>query len=389
MAFGTVTTGDTAQLFKPFFAFVGHRAFVEFTLPTNNNHISPQLGFMPARSTVINTLVNGGAQRLFLADVGGGDFYQSAQFSPGGLVNTTATRGSQTHAVGKSMQGGGTYWMGHVNESGTGVAFTRISTGLTRQTNSSWVETGTQFGGFGYFQMSYIVVPSVVRSPSGSASSSVPGRVSLSWTAPSNNGGTSITQYLVEWATNTAFSQNTGSTTTTSQNITLDLNPNTTYYFRISARNAVSTHFNNATGPRSSTVTITTTQNVPVWTDNTLANTGRVRFPYSDSVSATNTTNYAITSGALPPGITLDTSTGVVSGTPTLADNYTFTITASGPGGSISQAFSLQIRPSGTRFDENENPVNLSITRRRTSSGSWVELQFARRWNGSEWVNMS
>jgi hypothetical protein len=37
--------------------------------------------------------------------------------------------------------------------------------------------------------------------------------------------------------------------------------------------------------------------------------------------------SYAVTDGALPPGLTLDPGTGVIGGTPTTADSYTFTVT--------------------------------------------------------------
>jgi len=52
------------------------------------------------------------------------------------------------------------------------------------------------------------------------------------------------------------------------------------------------------------------------------------------TLSATNSpTSWAVTSGSLPAGLTLNTSGGVISGTPTTAGTFTFSITATNAGG--------------------------------------------------------
>jgi hypothetical protein len=53
--------------------------------------------------------------------------------------------------------------------------------------------------------------------------------------------------------------------------------------------------------------------------------------PYSHTVTATGTPTpvYAVTAGTLPAGLTLDVTTGVISGTPTTPGSSQFTVTAS------------------------------------------------------------
>lgn len=79
---------------------------------------------------------------------------------------------------------------------------------------------------------------------------------------------------------------------------------------------------------------------------------GYLSTAYSESVWAQNGTTpytFAVTSGALPTGCTLNSSTGVISGTPTLVQTASFTITVTDAHGYTgSQSFSITIAaPSG------------------------------------------
>ena len=70
--------------------------------------------------------------------------------------------------------------------------------------------------------------------------------------------------------------------------------------------------------------------NVPVWSTASGALTGgSVNDSYSQAVSATgDTIVYSLTSGSLPTGLSLNSSTGAITGTPTAAGTSNFTITA-------------------------------------------------------------
>lgn len=62
--------------------------------------------------------------------------------------------------------------------------------------------------------------------------------------------------------------------------------------------------------------------------------------PFTQTLSAANYTTFAITAGSLPPGLTFNATTGVISGIPTSPSNYSFTVTATGPYGSTSMTYS-------------------------------------------------
>lgn len=83
----------------------------------------------------------------------------------------------------------------------------------------------------------------------------------------------------------------------------------------------------------------------PAWTDNTIAAfvAGKA---YSDVVAASNMNysgSYSVSAGSLPSGVSLNTSTGAITGTVTSATDYSFTITATNSYGSVQQAFSGSI----------------------------------------------
>lgn len=100
------------------------------------------------------------------------------------------------------------------------------------------------------------------------------------------------------------------------------------------------------------------------WSDQLLTNSVAVQDQsYSDGVSVTSgpTVTYSIASGALPTGLSLNSSTGTITGQPTTPGTYSFVIRAT--------------NGSGETLDTN----TLSIT--VESAGGYVRV-----WNGSSWV---
>lgn len=100
------------------------------------------------------------------------------------------------------------------------------------------------------------------------------------------------------------------------------------------------------------------------WSDQILAtSTVTQNQSYTDgvSVAAGPTTTYSVQSGSLPTGVTLNSSTGVISGTPTTPGSYSFVIRATNGTG------------------ETLDTSTLSITVEAAGG-------FAKVWNGTAWV---
>jgi hypothetical protein len=114
------------------------------------------------------------------------------------------------------------------------------------------------------------------------------------------------------------------------------------YSFTVKAENAVS----NVTQLFTDDLYVT-----PAWTDNTLV-AFTYNAAYSNQVVATGTPTYTISSGTLPTGLSLNSSTGAVTGTPTYYGAYSFTVQAANETGSVTQSFSGAINKVPTWDDE-------------------------------------
>lgn len=72
---------------------------------------------------------------------------------------------------------------------------------------------------------------------------------------------------------------------------------------------------------------------------------GTVNQPYAQTVQATGTgpLTFAVAGGTLPPGLTLDPVSGVISGQPTQSGTFTVIVEATGPGGTDSRPYTIAI----------------------------------------------
>jgi alpha-tubulin suppressor-like RCC1 family protein len=91
---------------------------------------------------------------------------------------------------------------------------------------------------------------------------------------------------------------------------------------------------------------VATVSSLPAWTTSSpLADIAKDA-AYSFTLVASNTGSYTLQSGSLPAGVTLASATGVLSGTPTVAGSYSFTIRATRTGAAsvfVDRAFTLLI----------------------------------------------
>jgi hypothetical protein len=121
------------------------------------------------------------------------------------------------------------------------------------------------------------------------------------------------------------------------------------------------------------------TYNFITMTNSSQLNSGIVGHTYNQTLTSANsqgTVSYSVTSGSLPPGLSLNPSTGLISGVPTTKGSYTFEITAydnMGTAGTFQDdpSYTIVVAPSATTsvlppntgysIPSNHNPLPTAI----------------------------
>ena len=101
----------------------------------------------------------------------------------------------------------------------------------------------------------------------------------------------------------------------------------------------------------------------PTWTDNTIAAAFQVGVAVNDGVTASGTPapTYSISAGSLPAGLSFNTTTGAITGTPTTSAAYSFTLRASnGVGTAVTQAFTGSVSTSPAWIDQTLGAIQLN-----------------------------
>jgi large repetitive protein len=182
------------------------------------------------------------------------------------------------------------------------------------------------------------IAPTLAGAPTiGSAS---PGSNSavISFTPPASNGGSPITAYTV-----TCNPGNKVATGSASPVTVMQLANSTTYTCAVRAENAA------GLGPSSGTVTVTpgnvSSGGTAPSFSSPAPSPGTFGVPYSHTFVASGTPapTFSVSFGSLPTGLTLNPTTGAVTGTPTEVGSFTGEITAASSSGFATQLFDIPI----------------------------------------------
>ena len=220
----------------------------------------------------------------------------------------------------------------------------------------------------------YILVPTTPGTPVEDTSVPKVRQIGVTWSASNSGGDPDGLYYRVEWQKLGWSYWNTEFPTENKITIT-GLEDGENYYFRVRAENGTNLYMVAADGEDGaasgwSYSDLISTASLPNWGDYTIASSAEVYKPYSDGVFAYDATSYAITSGSLPPGLSLNTATGAITGSPISMGTYSFTVSASSIAGTISQALSLTVTGSVNILDASGNTTSAAV----------------KVYNGSAWV---
>jgi hypothetical protein len=149
---------------------------------------------------------------------------------------------------------------------------------------------------------------------------------------------------------------------------------------------SVTVRANNSGSTADRTFTFTVNPALPVFSDGSVNSSARVGIAYSDGVSASETSSYSVVAApnSLPPGLSLNTSNGAITGTPTTPGSYSFRIRASNVTGSTDTAIQTITVISAARV---WNGTAFVSGLANVWNGSAFVTGTIRVWDGTTWKN--
>lgn len=261
------------------------------------------------------------------------------------------------------------------NSSFSVYADTSIGSNDNWSTGNSTHSFGSNFSLVGSFE--YAVRPTA---PSISSTSSSTSSVSVNWSAPSNNGDSTITDYWVDYKPSFSSSWiNAGvfSSTTTSTTI-FGLSSSTTYDIRVSAGNAVGES-------EYATTSITTDAPAPTFSFSPAPATTTVPNLTGLTLTQANTaiSNASLSSSATAQsvGATAGNNNTVVPGTQSPASGSTVNV-----GSTVSFQY-YSYTPPAQEVSVWNGTSWVTSTPKIWNGTSWVNPTAIKVWNGTSWVN--
>jgi hypothetical protein len=131
------------------------------------------------------------------------------------------------------------------------------------------------------------------------------------------------------------------------------------------------------------TRTIVINPPAPIFTVLTLSPEARLGVSYSGQITASDATSYSVFSGSLPDGITLNTTTGAISGASTGTGSFSFVLRATNVTGSVNTSTLTIFIAAIVRVWNGES---FSLTVPKIWNGTAFVDGTVRSWNGSSWI---